>query len=66
MPEDRHTLIITWPSDDAKSHDATERLKDLLVAGKIKRDAVPNHTGKLKPRPFPPAITFGSIEALRH
>ena len=27
VPEDRHTCIITWPSDDAKSHDATALVK---------------------------------------
>ena len=44
VPEDRHTCIITWPSDDAKSHDATARLKEFLVAGDIKRDFDHNHT----------------------
>ena len=44
VPEDRHTCIITWPSDDAKSHDATVRLKEFLVAGDIKRDFDHNHT----------------------
>ena len=64
VPEDRHTLIITWPSDDAKSHDATARLKEFLVAGNIKRDFDHNHTRKLARRPFPSAITNGSLEAL--
>ena len=64
VPEDRHTCIITWPSDDAKSHDATARLKQFLVAGDIKRDFDHNHTRKLARRAFPSAITFGSLEVL--
>ena len=64
MPEDRHTCIITWPSDDAKSHDATARLKQFLINGNIKRNFDHNHTRKLARSPFPSAIKHGSIEVL--
>ena len=52
VPENRHTVIITWPSDDAKPHDATGRLKQFLINGKKKRDFDHNHTEKLKRKPF--------------